>query len=159
MSIAFTRTLRSLRADTGRPSLAGMAVGGALLVAWAAWFVLAPITVRESTGDFRLAADGSVLAQFSPEALQRIQPGQAARLKVQGASGEPDRTIPAVVSETPNPNQYWQEWGMVKLTLLTGQGPGEGAAGLVEVDVQTLSPAALLLRSAERLGNLTIPGD
>ena len=146
MSISFTRSMRSLRADAFGVSLAGMIAAGVLLIAWGAWFVFAPIPVRESTDEYRFARDGSVLADFPQEAQARIVPGQSARLIVGGAAGEPELTIPALVMDTPNRLQSGERRGMVVLSLLSTDLPLPGASGRVEIDVETISPAAYILR-------------
>lgn len=57
MSTPFSRTLRSLQADAFRPSLIGMALVAALLLAWLAWFVLAEVSIYAVSQTARLEAD------------------------------------------------------------------------------------------------------
>lgn len=151
MSITFTRSMRSLRTDTFRYSLAGMIAGGVVLIVWGVWFFLAPIPQRETTSEFHFARDGSVLAQFSAESEARIAPGQLARLIVHGAEGAPDQIFPALVMDTPNASQYGAAKGSVKLSLLSYIQPAGDAVGEVEVVVGTISPAALVLRLGDTL--------
>src|SRR5215472_9813355 len=57
MTIAFSRSLRSLEADSFRGSIRALLVVGALLLAWAAWFLFAQISLYEVTDTARLEAD------------------------------------------------------------------------------------------------------
>jgi len=57
VSTPFARTLRSLEADAFRPSLIGMLLVAALLLAWLAWFVLAEVSVYAVSQTARLEAD------------------------------------------------------------------------------------------------------
>lgn len=56
MSTAFSRSLRSLAADSARSSLATLAIAGALMAAWTGWFLLAKITLFEVTEQARVQA-------------------------------------------------------------------------------------------------------
>ena len=57
MDTAFLRTLRSLRDDSPRRPVWGIAGAAALLVAWSAWFLLAPVTQYEVTDVARVEID------------------------------------------------------------------------------------------------------
>jgi multidrug resistance efflux pump len=54
MPTPFSRTIRSLEADSARPSIVGLAAAVLLLAAWAGWFVLGEVTVYEATAEARL---------------------------------------------------------------------------------------------------------
>ena len=57
MATPFSRTLRSLDADSFRPQLAGVALVAALLMAWLAWLFLAAVPLYEISDTARLETD------------------------------------------------------------------------------------------------------
>ena len=93
MSTVF-RALRSLEADRFHGSLLGLLLAAALLVAWMAWFLLARVALYETSDTARLELDAlgtvsqrgelKLVADFPAAALGRIQPGQAAGLRLDG---------------------------------------------------------------------------
>lgn len=58
MASPFSRTLRSLEADGHRRSLLALVPAFLFLVAWAAWFLFAKVTLYEATESAWLAAEG-----------------------------------------------------------------------------------------------------
>jgi hypothetical protein len=141
--------MRSLKADRFRPSLVGLLLAMALLIAWAAWFFLSSITLYEVSETARLTEDGMVVAIFSPEKLGRVQRGQLALLRLDAAVGEPTRAIPAIVTDVTN--QAQEDQVQVELYLLDGVALAslqEGLTGQVEVEVEHVSPATLVMRAS-----------
>jgi membrane fusion protein, adhesin transport system len=59
LSSRFTRTTRSLAADTSRYAMFAWLAGGILLLAWLAWFFLARVTVYETSSRARLEVQQS----------------------------------------------------------------------------------------------------
>jgi membrane fusion protein (multidrug efflux system) len=68
MSIAFSRSMRSLRADGGGRSLWPLGVAAALLGAWTAWFVLSRVTRYEITDNARLEVNRAAYLVQAPVA-------------------------------------------------------------------------------------------
>jgi membrane fusion protein (multidrug efflux system) len=66
MAITFSRSMRSLRADSQRPSLVTMAVVLVLLVGWGIWFLLARVDVHEVTAEARVEVDTSAHVVGAP---------------------------------------------------------------------------------------------
>jgi membrane fusion protein (multidrug efflux system) len=60
MSSPFSRTTRSLKADSFRRSTIGLLVVMLVLAAWAAWLVLARVSIYETTGAARLEVEAEV---------------------------------------------------------------------------------------------------
>ena len=91
MSAAFSRSMLSLDADHFKASLLGLFLAAALLVAW---FLLTHVALCEISDTARLELDAlgtvtqrgelKLVADFPAAALGRIQPGQAARLRLDG---------------------------------------------------------------------------
>lgn len=92
-----------------------------------------------------------VVAEFAPHrALGRIQPGQSAKLRLQGFSWVQYGSVPATVSSVASEPQN----GTVRVELMlqdVSDFPVElhhGLPGTLEVEVEQVSPAALVLRAA-----------
>ena len=150
MSIPFSRSMRSLKADSFRPALVGLLLAMALLIAWAAWFFLARITLHE-TGQIVLTTKGGlVVADFSPEALGRIQRGQPALLHLDGITGDQAGTTPAIVTSVTNQAQE----GRVRVELFAPVSDvfpiplQDGLTGQVEIEVEHISPATFVMRAS-----------
>src|SRR4051812_43699464 len=60
MSAAFSRSIRSLRADDQRASIAGIALAAALLGAWLGWLFLARVARVETSDSARLEVGQAV---------------------------------------------------------------------------------------------------
>jgi hypothetical protein len=150
VSIPFSRSMRSLYADDFRLSLLGILLAVILLLAWAAWFFLARITFYETGQIVSVNRDGTVIADFGPGALGRIQSGQSASLKFNDVSGDLAQAIPSIVTDVAS--QVQEERVQVELYIL-----GEAIAlissqdnltGQVEVKVERISPATLVMRAS-----------
>ena len=106
----------------------------------------------------RLAAvvpTGRILAvaEFAPaDAVGRIQPGQSARLRLTGFPSTRYGSIPATVARVGSEAQGGRIRVELEVTPADDALPLEhGLPGTVEVEVERLSPAALVLRSAGKL--------
>ena len=112
--------------------------------------------MREGEKLGAIVPDGklAVIAQFPPPAaLGRVRSGQAARLRLQGFPwmqyGSVNATVTRVAGEVRD--------NSVRVELaVAGPSPGaiplqHGLPGSVEVEVERVTPAELLLRSAGRM--------
>ena len=133
----FSRTTRSIHADSFVPSLVIVIFAMALLLAWNAWFFLAEISITEISQSARINKDSTVVADFEPQALARIQPGQSAFLHLEGKT-EPIKTVVTDV---------WEE----QIRLIIPQDSGltrKDSITQVEVEVEHTSPASLVMRAS-----------
>jgi hypothetical protein len=152
MATPFTQTMRSLETDTTRTRLVGLIVIALLLGVWLAWGFLSRVTLYEVSDQASLSGASTVVVQFSPAVQGRIQPGQTARLRLDSYPWLQSGTVPAVVTPVRRtPRDGWLE---VRLTIAeTPPAPitlDFGMTGVVEVAVEQVSPAELLLRAAGR---------
>ena len=99
------------------------------------------------------SGDVIVVAEFSPpEALGRVRPEQRGRLRLEGFSwvhyGAVDATVARVANETQN--------GKIRVELEVEEGSDfpvslqHGLPGTLEIEVEKVSPAALVLRAIGR---------
>ena len=93
------------------------------------------------------------VAEFAPaDAVGRIQPGQLARLRLTGFPSTRYGSIPATVARVGSEAQDGRIRVELDVTPADDSLPLEhGLPGTVEVEVERLSPAALVLRSAGKL--------
>lgn len=94
-----------------------------------------------------------IVAQFAPAAaLGRIRPGQRARMRLDGYPWTQYGSIPAVVSHVAG--EVREGAVRVELAVAPSSAVGvplqHGLPGAVEVEVERLSPAALVMRTAGR---------
>ncbi len=165
MSTAFSRTMRSLDADDFRSSVVGLALVTVLMVGWFAWFVLARVALYEVSDSARLQMDErgtvaqrgelKVVAGFPAAALGRVQPGQTARLHLDGFPGTQNEGIAATVAtvtSAPQNGGVYVELA-IQPDLAAAIRLQGGLMGAVEVEVERVSPATLVLRAVgQRVG-------
>ena len=130
-------------------------VGGGIVVAmglagvWLAWFFLARVTLYEQAPTASIRADGVVLADFSAEAAGHIQVGQPAQVTV-AQTGGGEVAVPTVVMDMTTRRD--SDGVRVELYALGDTFPEnplhDGQQGRVKVEVERVSPAALVLQAA-----------
>ena len=148
MSISFSRSTRSLNRESFRLSLVGLVVIILLLLAWTAWFFLAKVPLYEISRQFEVRRDGSLAVTFSSEALARIRPGQSAVLRLAETAGQGAQSLSALVMNTPTTGSRTNQ---VELHVFSPELLQPGLAGEVRIEVEHVSPARLVMRSAGRL--------
>lgn len=146
MSASFSRSIREMQMETSGRSVVVLLVMGLFLAAWTAWLMLAQVSVYVVADTAVLTSPTHATAQFTPDALPTIKPGQTALLKLDAFSDP----VPAIVSE-------------VDPTLVDGRFPVQfrlqpasdsdvplqaGLNGRIEVEVEQVTPFILLLRTA-----------
>jgi hypothetical protein len=150
MATPFANTLRSLNADSFHASLMGLGVALVLLIAWGSWFILARMTVYEVSTSALVASNGVVIADFPSTQPGRIRRGQAAWLYPVQGNAKQSVNVPAVVfgfirSPSAEPAQ-------VKLFPVGEQDLRdilpEGQKVRVEIEVESVSPAVMVLRTS-----------
>jgi hypothetical protein len=147
MSIAFSHSLRSLQTDRNRFSLVVLFLIGLLFLGWLVWFFFVPVIVYETGQIVQTSSDGVVVAQFPLTAQERLQPGQAVQLYLDGAN--PPEAIAATVVEVtqqPTGNQI-QVLIYADMDAPSVAALQDGLTGQARVAVEQLSPARLVIRS------------
>ncbi len=89
------------------------------------------------------------MADFEAEVLGRIRRGQLATLRLNGNVGEQAQAIPAIVLRVADQAQEGQ--GQVELYALANADSvplQEGLTGRVEIKVEHISPATLVMRAS-----------
>jgi hypothetical protein len=150
MPTPFANTLRSLNADRFHTSLIGLSVGLVVLIAWGSWFVLARITIYEVSAAALVAEGGIVIADFPSATPGRIRRGQAAWLyPVKDGAKQPVK-VPAVVVGFIRPPSA--EPARVKLFTVLDRRLNEmlpeDQKVRVEIEVESVSPAVMVLRAS-----------
>ncbi len=150
MPTPFANTLRSLNADGFRAALIGLGVALVLLIAWGGWFVLARMTVYEVSASAVVTRDGFVIADFASAKLARIRRRQAAWLYPVPDGAKQPASVPAVVIDIISSPSA--ESAQVKLFPVLDRDLSkilpEGQKVRVEIEVESVSPATLVLRTS-----------
>ena len=147
MSISFSRTIDNLRGQRFNHSFILIVMILSLL--WGIWFVKASIPLYQEAEVVEIINSNRAVAQFPPAALLNLQPGQLAWIHLSGFSQSGEGVIAAQIRQINNSvrNGYIQ----VDLQILQNQESviplQSGLTGMVEVEVERISPMALVLRS------------
>lgn len=159
MAHSFHRVNRVLRADHGLRSAAVLLIAILLLGSWIAWAFTARIARYAASQSAHLAIDLSpsaagklrVLAQFAPEtAWGKVRVGEPAIVRLRGLPNGEDTSLSARVTRVGSALAD----GKVRVELAIASGPPSdlsfrnGWPASVDVEVERLSPAALIFRSA-----------
>ncbi len=145
--MSFSNSLRSLKADRSRLAMTLVILIILIWVVWGAWFFLARIPFYETSRTAQLTLDGIIIAQFPPESLVQIQTGQPAFFRLADLPGQSNR-IPAVVVEVSvkaGEVQLIPQAGAEIFDYLEFE---DGVGGQVEIVVERVSPATLVMRAA-----------
>lgn len=170
MHIAFSRSLRSLHADgRSRRAIWFLLLPVVALAAWTAWFFGARVSRYEITDQARVEMDQAVpgekpgaiippgklrvIAEFPPPAaFGRIHAGQRALVRIQGFPpaqfGALRAHVTGIGGEVRNGSVPVELAIDTSATSIPLQ---RGLPGAVEVQVDSVSPATLLLRAAGQL--------
>lgn len=143
--------MRALRLDSFRATRIGLIFAIFIMLALILWFFLARVTLYEVSNSVEMAADGKVLVAFSKEARARLRPGMPAILRLSQGPDQPVLTLPAVIWNLP------REGEKVELMVLADGLPvdlqqGE-ISGQVDVEVEYITPAELVLRTSGKFFN------
>jgi hypothetical protein len=153
MSTTFSRTLRSLHADNFRGSSWLVLLGLLALILWFGWFFLAQILIYENSQEASVMPTGQAVALFPLSAAGRIHSGQSARMQLENLSNDRFGSVPARVIQTTQTLQGLQ----VSLDLQPVSGSPfqlqPGMKGSVKIEVEQVSPAALVLRAIGQSGS------
>ncbi len=152
MSISFSRSTRSLNSDSYYVSLVALIIAAIVLAAWSAWFLFAQITLYETSREYTITREGAVLAKFSTEQMPRLRPGQSARVSYQIPKVDTPRILTAIVMDTPSRPQNRLAADTARLEI-QGQAPKEGQIAEIQIEVERLTPMALVLRIGQRFMN------
>ncbi len=156
----FVRSIHSLESDHFRRTIVLLLITSALLIAWASWMVLAQVPLYAATQTAQLMVNQedvtqfNIVASFEPAiALGRIYPGQPATMRLDGFPWAQYGTIQATVQRVATAIEH----GRVQVELTINANPRsqvplqQGLPGDVEIEVERISPALLLLRAAGTL--------
>jgi len=149
MPIAFAQSLRSLQQDRHRFSLVWLLIVNLIFVTWLLWFFLASLTFY-AHGQIVKSSSGIIVAEFPAATQPPIRLGQAARLYAQPVGADSSDLIPATVTEVDDRIRN----GQIQVTLYADMDSPHAAAlqtgltGQVEIAIDKISPAALVLRGA-----------
>lgn len=134
--------------DSFRASLLGMILGGITVAALIAWFFLAKVTLYEFSSGVEVTEEGRLLATFRPEAAQRVRPGMSALVRVSGIPEQKPLTLPALVFDR---QQGSNQAEIILFDQASAAGLAqEGVTTQMEVKVEYLTPAALVMRATGR---------
>lgn len=144
MSIHFSRSMRSINIDSYQASRIGLIVGSILVLALVVWFFAARVGLYAVSREMGFNQAGRLVATFSREDFTRIRPGQPANVRIATGQDRPPLVMQGTVFDT------FSADNSAEILLMTEELPEgelpEGATGQVEVEVERITPLALVLR-------------
>jgi len=143
--------MRALRLDSFRATRIGLAFAILIMLALIVWFFVAKVTLYEVSSSLEMNADGKLLVTFPKEARSRLRPGMPAILRLDQGVDQPILTLPAVVWDLPTDGEQ------VEILILSDALPLDAQqgklAGQLDVEVEYITPAALVLRTSGKFLN------
>jgi hypothetical protein len=132
--------------DGFRPSIIGLVLGIIVVFSLLVWFFLAQVTLYRSSETATLSPEGMISAEFPSETIAQIQPGQSGVWRMETGQDQRPVAIPVIVYEIhPGGNQV--TFYATDTTALPDPIP-EGLKGRVDVEVEYVTPADLVLRAS-----------
>jgi len=121
-----------------------------LLVIWGAWFFAAGVPIRQSSASAQVTGPQRVAASFPSDSSVGITRGQTVDFHPAGNIGALNGPIPGIVSRVSEDPSG--ELTLVEIALhLESSLPAplqEGLKGRVDIELERVSPATLIMRSA-----------
>lgn len=145
MALAFPRSLRSLKRDSFRPSLITLSITIVLVVAWCVWFLFSAIPMYEASTNFSVQRDGSLQVSFGDNILKRLQAGSPATLEIK-QSGGVTKYNGTVMDILPSNRT---RTGAAYIIFDTGKLLKPDTQGQVQIQIESITPAQLLLRAIQ----------
>jgi hypothetical protein len=143
--------MRALRLDSFRATRIGLVFAIFIMLALIVWFFLAKVTLYEVSNSLELNPEGNILATFPKEARARLRPGMPAIVRLSQGADQPTLTLPAVVWDLP------REGEQVAIMVLSEGLPLDAQqaelSGQVDVEVEYITPAELVLRTSGKFLN------
>lgn len=143
--------MRSLRLDSFRTTRVGLAFAVVIMLALIVWFFVAKVTLYEVSTSLEMNTDGKLMVTFPKEARSRLRPGMPAILRMTQGADQPTLTLPAVVFDLPSDGEQ------VEILVISDALPLDGQqgklTGQVDVEVEYITPAELVLRTSGKFLN------
>jgi hypothetical protein len=146
MTIHFSRSMRSLNIDSFQASRIGLILGSLLILILITWFLFAKVSLYVVSQEVGFNPDGRFMATFSKEDMARVHIGQDALVRIFSAADQPPMVVPGFVYDIPPGSQDAEI--LVMVHDLPETGLSQNATGQVEVEVERITPLALVLRTS-----------
>lgn len=138
--------MRSLRTDSFRAARVGLILAIVIMFLLILWFFLARVTLYEVSSSVEFTHEGRVVALFQPGAMSRIRSGQSAILRLDAGPDRQTVTVPALVVGVEQGGEKVEM--LVFITDIADQLMEGKIAGQVEIEVEQITPAELVLRTS-----------
>lgn len=145
MSISFTQSMQSLYADRGHATLWGAGLVTLCLLLWLGWFLTPSLTVYAHGHLVKLTRSGTLVAEMPALESTSLRAGQTAYIY---PTNSPQQGLTASVMEVASQDNSDRIQIMLYLHDNTDEDPfASGVTGEVQVAVETIAPATLLLQT------------
>jgi len=153
MATSFPNSMRSLQIHSPRKTILGLILSSVLMIVWLVWLLVAQIHLYEVSETILVTGNEVVTVTFPSEAIGLLKRGQTASLMLDGRVGAKIGPVPAIILNV-NDNLeeniveasvlvYWDEVAFDNFPFESG------AEGQIQVEIEQISPIALIMRSAK----------
>jgi hypothetical protein len=143
--------MRSLRLDGFRATRIALLIAVVNMLALMGWFFFAKVSLYEVGGNLSWNEEGMIAATFSKEAMPRLRQGQTATVRLDFGADQPAQTLPAYLYRLPENDEavlFYLDRNDLPDSARTGKLNGQ-----VEVEVEKVTPAQLVLRTSGKFLN------
>lgn len=139
MSIAFSRSLRSLNKDRSNSNLALVILLGVAIVCWLYWFAFGELTLYANSQKFVVADGGSISVQFSEVDLAKLRPGMRGVISFAPAKDDAETSYEVEVTNLPETKE-----GNVEVFVFGDTSTLAGQQATVRINVGKTAPLFLV---------------
>jgi hypothetical protein len=139
----YTKSAFSISTDNLLVRLFAATCLALLLVGWALWFFLANLTFYEASKSATINTNGAIVAQFEAKAIKRLKLGQMALFQPKSTTTT-STSIQLRIAKIDSKSHKVDLWPVEPNALKNQKEP----TGQVKVEVETVTPATLVLRAA-----------
>lgn len=140
----YTKSAFSISTDNLLVRLFAAACLAFLLVAWVLWFFLANLSFYEVSKSATINTNGAIVAQFEAQTIKRLKVGQYALFQSKSTTTTSSTSIRLHITKIDTKSHYVELWSVDPNTLKNQK----ERTGQVKVEVETVTPATLVLRAA-----------
>jgi hypothetical protein len=119
-------------------------IGSVLMLMLILWFFFAKVSVHETSQEVSLSEEGTFLAAFTEDAINRIQPGMEALIRIFTITDQPPLTLEGVVFDIDSKD------GLVEIVTLSEElfelQFMDNLTAQVDIEIERITPFHLVQR-------------
>ena len=154
MAMPFSRSMRSLSADSFQMVQVGMLIAIPFFLAWLVWFLAAGVTIMEISTNTKFEGNDVIFATYPDSARERLRIGQPARLRLNPIDSGVLSATALVTGISPGATGQTVLVELFATEPLPPVAPDTPLVKQVEVEVERVTPAVLVLRASGQFSKM-----